>query len=329
VTRRVLLLLVAAGVLCSLLWWRQQQPETVTRSRLVMGTLVEISVTGSDSRQLHRTIEQAFDEMVRLEALFSPHIPDSEVAKLAQFAEMQVSPETADVIRIGLAVARRSEGAFDLTLGKLVSLWDVTSPTPRIPTPPEIEAALVGIGPEALALAGDRVRKSTPQLQLELGGVAKGYAVEEAAAIMRAAGVEFGSVNAGGDMALVGHPPKRLWRIGIRHPREPDQLLATLELRGGAVVTSGDYERFFEVGGERYHHLFDPRTGYPARGCRSVTVTAADAAYADALATAAFVLGPERGLALLERWDGVEGLLVAADGSVRVTTGLKDRVVWP
>jgi len=329
VTRRFLLLLVVAGALSALFWWHRQQPQTVTRNRLIMGTLVEISVTGSDAQGLHRTIDSAFAEMVRLEELLSPHIPGSEVAQLAEVSELQVSPETRDVIRIGLEVARRSSGGFDVTLGRLVRLWDVTAAAPHVPAPAEIEAALSGIGPEALTLEGDRVHKRVPQLQLELGGVAKGYAVEAAASILRDAGIAYGSVNAGGDMALVGHPPQRDWRIGIRHPREPERLLATLVLRDGAVVTSGDYERYFDVGGERYHHLFDPRTGYPARGCRSVTVTAPDAAYADALATAAFVLGPERGLALLEQWEGVDGLLVAADGRVLVTTGLQDHVEWP
>ena len=132
--------------------------------------------------------------------------------------------------------------------------------------------------------------------------------------VLRRAGVKNASVNAGGDIRLIGDRRGRPWRIGIQHPRDAEKVLATLSLQDTSVVTSGDYERFFIKDGVRYHHLFDPRTGYPASRCMSATVVAPNAALADALATAAFVLGPEKGLSLLERYPGVEGLLVGADG---------------
>lgn len=327
--RGLALLISCACLIVALIWWHGQRPQTVQRSRMIMGTLVEISVTGHNGLELHRLVDRAFAEMERLERLLSAQIASSEVARLGEVSDLEVSREMREVIEVGQEVARRSQGAFDMTLGRLVKLWDITGAQPRVPSADAIEAALAGIGPDALQVEGARIVKKQPELQLELGGIAKGYAVEAAAKVLRAAELDFGAVNAGGDMALVGRPSQRDWRIGIRHPRHSQELLATLVIPGGAVVTSGDYERYFEFEGRRYHHLFDPRTGYPARGCQSVTVWADDATYADALATAAFVLGPEQGLQLLEEWPGVEGLLVTAQGEVRFTSGLQEHIEWP
>ena len=130
-------------------------------------------------------------------------------------------------------------------------------------------------------------------------------------------------------MRLLGDRSGALWRIGIQHPRRPGQILARLNLADRAVVTSGDYERYFERDGIRYHHILDPRSGCPARGCQAVTVVGEEAAYADALATAVFVLGPEQGMALLRSSPEVEGLIVAADGTVEVTPGLQGVIEWP
>jgi len=329
VKRGLTLLIISGCVLAALLWWHGQRSQTVQRSRMIMGTLVEISVTGRNGLELHRLVEKAFAEMERLEQQLSSQITTSEVARLGEVSDLEVSKETREVVEIGLEVARRSHGAFDMTLGRLVKLWDITGPQPRVPAAEAIEATLAGVGPDALQVTGTRIAKNQPELQLELGGIAKGYAVEAAAEVLRSAEIDFGAVNAGGDMALVGRPPQRDWRIGIRHPRQSQELLATLVIPAGAVVTSGDYERYFEFEGNRYHHLFDPRTGYPARGCQSVTVWADDATHADALATAAFVLGSEQGLQLLEEWPGAEGLLVSAQGEVRFTSGLREHIEWP
>jgi len=329
IRRYLLLLLLVVGAVMVLTWGRAQQLQTVQRSRLIMGTLVEIRATGRDPLVLHQLMEASFAEMVRIEERMSPHLPGSEVARLGEVTEMEVSEDTRRVLELGLEVARRSHGAFDLNLGELLSLWNFTGAEPRIPEPGEIAAAIEGLGPDALSLEGRHVRKRMAYLKPDLGAIAKGYAVEAAARILRDERVQNASVNAGGDMALIGRPAGRAWKIGVRHPRRNGELLATLRLDGGAVVTSGDYERFFEVDGVRYHHLLDPRSGYPARGCQSVTVTAEEATLADALATAAFVLGPEQGLQLLEEWPGVEGLMVAADGEVRTTSGLEGRVTWP
>jgi thiamine biosynthesis lipoprotein len=317
----ILLLLM---LLLTAAWWRLQ-PEAgrVQRTQLLMGTTVSIEAAGIDPAGLERAITAAFAEMARIETLMSPHQPDSDVSRLtAATHAAAVAPETAEVIALGLQIAHRSGGAFDLTLGRLKTLWGIETETPRVPAPAELAAALQGTGPGALSVSGQQITKSSPQLAIDLGGIAKGYAVDRAIATLRAHGVSSAAVNAGGDIGLLGSKQGRPWRVAVQHPRQASSVLVTLEAADRAVVTSGDYERYFEHGGHRYHHLFDPQTGYPADRCQSVTVLAPRAVLADALATALFVLGPERGLALLRDYPGVDALIVAADGQLHRTPGL-------
>ena len=306
------------------------EPQSVSRSRLLMGTVVEIIALGDKREPLEEAVTEAFRAMGRIEELMSASLPHSDVARLnTAAATVEVTPETAAVLALGQQVAVASGGAFDMTLGRLKTIWGIEEAEPHIPSAEEIAAALADIGPRALHLEGNRVGKQASALRIDLGGIAKGFAVDRAIEVLRRAGVAHASVNAGGDIRLLGDHLGRPWRIGIQHPRNTQALLATLELEQVAVVTSGDYERFFEREGVRYHHLFDPRSGHPAALCQSVTVLAPTAAEADALATAAFVLGPEAGLRFVESWPRAEALLVAADGSVTLSAGLKDRVQWP
>jgi thiamine biosynthesis lipoprotein len=243
--------------------------------------------------------------------------------------------ETAEIIALGLDVAQRSDGAFDLTLGQLKALWGFDQESPTLPDQAALSAALNGIGPAALSLQGQEVNKRTPLLQVDLGGIAKGYAVDRAIAVLKEHGVTSAAVNAGGDMYLLGpHSelqgrPERPWRIGIQHPRHKETLLETVQVSDRAVVTSGDYERFFEEDGVRYHHIFDPKNGLPARGCQSVTIIADSVVLADALATAVFVLGPTAGLQLLTQYPEAEGLVVAADGTLHSSPGWASYRVAP
>jgi len=308
-------------LLAALAWWRLQPVGGELRqTRLLMGTTVEILVDGADTARLESAVAAAFAEMERLDRLLSRYRDDSDVARLSQSeGGATVAAETAEVIALGLDVARRSDGAFDLGLGQLNDLWGLDQESPSIPTASAIAAALTGTGPAALSLDGLQVSKHSPQLQIDLGGIAKGFVVDRAIAVLRKAGVTSGAVNAGGDMFLLGERPQRPWRIGIQHPRQQGDVLEAVQISDRAVVTSGDYERFFEQDGVRYHHLFDPQSGLPARSCQSVTIIADNVALADALATAVFVLGPQRGLALLADYPQAAGLIIAADGSRHVT----------
>ena len=163
-------------------------------------------------------------------------------------------------------------------------------------------------------------------IKIGLGGIAKGYGVDRAMAVLMDWGIKHTVVNAGGDMKILGLNFGKSWEVAIKHPRQQQRAMATIKVSNTCVVTSGDYERFFEVDGKRYHHIIDPRTGYPSQGCLSATIIAPDAEFADALATALCVLGPEEGLEIVESLDRVEAILVDMDGTVVPSTGLKNVV---
>lgn len=325
----VILLLFALLGFLALQRCAGDRSQQFSRSRILMGTVVEISAFGADPGRLEAAVTEAFAEMARIESLMRPAGEGSDVARLTAAEQWtEVAPETAAVIALGLRVAAESGGAFDMGLGRLKELWGIETEAPRVPAPTEIRQALSGTGRDDLHLDGRRVEKAQPALAVDLGAIAKGYAVDRAVELLRRAGVESAAVNAGGNIRLIGDHDGRPWRIAIQHPREAAGQLALLELADTSVSTSGDYERFFEQDGVRYHHIFDPRTGYPAGRCRSVTVVTQSAALADALSTAAFVLGPEEGLALLRRFPATEGLIVAADGTPHASPGLEARLTW-
>jgi thiamine biosynthesis lipoprotein len=168
-----------------------------------------------------------------------------------------------------------------------------------------------------------------PGMRISLGGIAKGYAVDRAVEVLRESGIQGGIVSAGGDLKAFGkREDGGPWKVGVRNPRDPSKNISVIPVSNLAVATSGDYERYRVVGGRRYHHIIDPRTGYPSRGCMSVTVVTEQALEADALATAVFVLGPERGRALLEKLPDVEGILVDGDGRIVASSGLSGKA-WP
>ena len=308
-------------ILLAMTWWRlQPEEQEIRRSRLMMGTVVEIMAGGLKTSKLETAVDAAFAEIARLDKLLSRHHQESDVTRLSQSERgSKVTMETVEVLALGLDVARSSGGAFDLTLGSLKALWGFDTEAPTVPNQEAVSAALLGIGPTALSLEGQQVNKRAPYLQVDLGGIAKGYAVDRAIAVLKQHGVTTAAVNAGGDMYLLGQRPERSWRIGIQHPRNKEKVLETVQLRDQAVVTSGDYERFFEQDGLRYHHIFDPQTGFPASGCQSVTIITDSVALGDALATAVFVLGPKAGLALLAEYPQAEGLIVAADGTLHAS----------
>ncbi|ABA87298.1 thiamin biosynthesis protein ApbE [Syntrophotalea carbinolica DSM 2380] len=327
--RLLAIVLLWFGVAAAFWHVLQDREQPLIRTRLLLGTVVEITVYDPHPQRYIEDVEAAFAEMASLQALTDGSRRDSDVAHLSEsVGAVKVAPETLDILAEGVQVGQASGGAFDMTLGRLKALWGFGSAHPRRPSAEEIRAALVGTGPGMLVVdKGEVVKRS--DARIDLGGIAKGYIIDRAVAVLEQAGVQCAAVNAGGDLRLIGRRAGP-WRIGIRHPRQADALLATLVLpEPMAIVTSGDYERFFEQNGKRYHHLFDPDTGLPAERCQSVTVVSARAGLADALATAVFVLGPKAGLALLERYPRTWGLVVAADGSTLISPGLRERVAWP
>jgi thiamine biosynthesis lipoprotein len=294
---------------------------SIKESRIVMGTVVEITVAHPDGEHARAAMEAAFSEFERIDRLLSGYEEASEVTRInreGRLAEVEVGGELLRLLKKSLEISRLSDGAFDVTIGPVMKLWNFDEGG-TVPSSAEVAAVLASVGFDKVSLNAERrtVRLLAEGGAIDMGGIGKGYAVDLAAARLREKGVDNAIIDAGGDLKLLGRKPgKDFWRIGVRHPRDAARLLVSLDLAETAVVTSGDYERFFVAEERRYHHLLDPRTGYPASSCQSATVIAPDAVDADAYATAVFVLGPEKGMALLRSLPGVEGIVVDSDGKV-------------
>jgi len=285
-----------------------------------MGTSVEITVSQTDSRRAEEAMNAAFREVERIDLLMSHYRPESEVSQITRQAgekETQVSPETLEVVERALYFSRLSGGAFDITIGPVFRLWDFREG--KIPGEKSLQENLKKVDYRKIRVdrAKSLVYLESRGMELDLGAIAKGYAVDRASAVLRKGGVENFLVTAGGDLAVSGAKGKGVpWTVGIQHPRFPAELIAKLRPAQAAVATSGDYKKFFSRGGERYHHILTPSTGLPARECQSVTIIAPSAMDADALATSVFVLGPKKGFALLEHFPDVQAIIVDRRGSV-------------
>jgi thiamine biosynthesis lipoprotein len=281
------------------------------QTRLAMSTTLTVLL----STRRTPDWQQLFEFADRAARQFDHRQEDSPIGRLNRDAEARPPREVLQVIKTARAVAEASGGAFDPTVLALTELWSFDTGG-RLPAAGQIEEARRRVDYTRLVIEADG-RVSLPEgFGLDLGGIAKGAVVDLLADHLSGLGYGDFLIDAGGDILVSGlKQGRKPWRIAIRHPRDSQAMLGVLELgQGGgriAVVTSGDYERFFEKNGERYHHILDPRTGYPARQLVSVTVIAPACTLADALSTAAFVLGPEKGLELLRQFPGVEGLLVA------------------
>lgn len=285
------------------------RPRLVRRTVPVMGTLGEVAVVDTRPDRARSALDAAVAELRRVEALMTRFRDDSDVGRAnlqAGGTGVSVSPETAEVLASALAWARESDGVFDPCLGRAAGLWDPAGRT-HPPAPSELDA-LAGAGLwRALELeasgTGGRVRLHHPGAALDLGGIAKGYGVDLAVRALRERGAEHGLVNVGGDLRVLGRSEDGdPWRVGIRSPEDPDRLVATLEVEDGAVATSGDYLRYFEYGGRRYHHLLDPVSAAPRRSpVRSLTVRASTCMEGDAAATAAFGIPTFRAREILRR----------------------------
>ncbi|UCG38466.1 MAG: FAD:protein FMN transferase [bacterium] len=301
------------------------EPRPYKETRFMMGTLVEVSVYAPEKAAV-QAVSRAFDRMAQLERVAHAGHEDSPLARLRRGEAVVLEGDLARILEAGMAVARASSGAFDPAMGELVDLWGLSMDRPRRPSDGEIGEALARKA--GLALPSGACCPGGAPVWMDLGGVAKGYAVDMAVELLVDAGVASGVVNAGGDLRTFGRRPGRgIWKIGIQDPDSPQELAGVLQVGQLSVATSGDYQRYFEEDGVRYHHILDPATGYPARsGLRSVTVLAPDCVTADALATAVFVLGAEKGMKLLEGWPGAEGVLIKEDGTVLLTGGIGDGI---
>jgi len=320
-----LMLLAAAGCAKN----RASAPGELKRfetTRRMMGTFVTITLWAPSHQKAREAGDAAFARIARVDSLMSTYRPDSELSQVNRRAgseAVSISDETLEVLTLSVKYSKLSGGAFDISVAPLMKLWKAAEHNGAVPDQAAIEDALALVGYENIALdpTARTVRFAKPSMKIDLGGIAKGYSVDLAVAELRKHGITAALVNAGGDIATIGRPPTaRAWRVGIRKPgRRNERLPEVVHLTTGAVATSGDYERFVEIGGKRFSHIKDPRTGMPVENICSVTVIAPDATAADALATACSVLGPEEGLKLAARLHDVEVMyIVAGDDAPKV-----------
>jgi FAD:protein FMN transferase len=308
-------------------------PRLVERTRASMGAEAHLSAWTSDEGAATMAFEAVFTELERLESLMSVWRPESDIVRLneaAGTAPVTVSRDVMEALRVARDVGDWTDGAFDVTFGALSDVWKFDHDQDnRIPTPEEIARRVPLVDYRALDLntSAGTAYIAGRGMRAHLGGIGKGYAVDRAAEILRSRDIRDFMIQFGGDLYVGGRRGERPWRLGIRDPRGPaDSIFAAIDLTDSAFSTSGDYERFFLRNGRRYHHILDPKTGEPAHGSRSVTIVAGNATLADALSTGVFVLGPEKGMTLIERLPRVEGVIVTSDNRLLVSSGLKGRL---
>jgi len=300
---------------------------------MTMGSELTVGIWTADDPGARQALGRVFAEFDRLEAALSVWREQSDVQRLnaaAGGAAVAIGPDLVNVLEAADEASRETGGAFDVTFGALADVWKFDHDQDnRVPAADEISARLPLVDYRAVVVdrAAGTARITRKGVRVHLGGIGKGYAVDRAAAMLRASGFDHFILQSGGDLYAAGRRGDRPWRVGLNDPRGVGgESFAVIELRDETFSTSGDYERFFIENGVRYHHLLDPHTGQPARGCRSVTIVAASALAADWLSTGVFIMGPEDGMALVERLPGVEAVIVTAGNEVRVSTGLRERL---
>ena len=295
------------------------------REAAIMGTRIAVEVWHEDAGRAEAAIDAVFAEMHRIDELMSHYKPESQLSRInrdAATAPVKVDAELAGLIARALEFSELSGGAFDITYASVGYLYDYRER--RHPSEAQIQAALPAINWRHVVVdrEASTVHFLMPGVRIDLGGIAKGYAVDSAVQILRDHGIRNGTVTAGGDSRILGDRRGRPWVVGIRHPDDPNRVIARIPLEDAAISTSGDYERYFDEGGVRYHHIIDPRTGKSPVGVRSVTVIGPNATLTEGLTKSVFVMGPERGLALVESQEDVDAVVVRSDGRVFYSKGL-------
>ena len=294
-----------------------------SRTTLKMGSRFEIIAVTSDSILARAAIEAAYQEIDRIENLISSWIEDSETSLInrnAGKAPVKVSKELFDLIFRSLKVSKLTGGAYDISFAGLQSIW--TFDGQNITDWPDsnyVNATVEKVNFRDILLDQPQltVFLRKPDMRIGFGSIGKGYAANSAMRLMKKLGVESGMVNAGGDLITWGvNDQGDVWTMGIANPENKQHILAWLQLQDMALVTSGDYERYFQYQGQRYGHIVDPRTGYPSVGIKSVSILCPDAELADALATSVYVMGEIEGMNLINQLKGIEGLIVTSDDRI-------------
>jgi thiamine biosynthesis lipoprotein len=320
--RPTTLLMMAA--LCVALPARAEWVERVTDG--IMGTRITVELWADNAKAGNELIEAVLAQMRHVDESMSTYRPTSEVSLVNERAareNVRISPELFGLLTTSLEYSRLTEGAFDITYASVGYLYDFRHNIR--PDRQQIANALPGIDYRHVLLdpKARTVHFERPGVRIDLGGIGKGYAVDRAIELLQARGVAHALVTAGGDSRIIGDRFGQPWIIGIRHPDRKDEVIARIPLEDAALSTSGDYERYFDENGVRYHHIIDPKTGDSARKVRSATIIGPTATRTDGLSKTAFVLGPERAIEIYNRMDDIDAVLVRPDGQVLYTKGLE------
>lgn len=317
----LLLIAVLFGASLAVRYYNLYRYHLEKQTAFMMDTFVTLHAVGP-KKTTSRAVRLALDRMQELDTKLNHLNPKSPVYAFNQNGTPITDPEVLGLVKAALEVAGASDGAFDITIEPLVETWGFYGKSPHVPDDKDVKTALDAVGYQFLVLGESKLEKKKASVRIDLGGIAKGYIVQEAAKVLKKEGVTSALIDAGGDVYALGKKGSDLWKVGIRNPRGED-LLGYVEVEDLAVMGSGDYERFFEENGKRYHHLFNPKTGYPAEGVIGTTIIHADPVIANAWSKPIFVLGAERGMQLVKRIPGMEAIVVKSSGEVLYTDGLK------
>ena len=303
------------------------QGDWFAREEAIMGTAIRVELWSEDRADGEAAINAVMTEMHRIDHAMSPHKPESELSRINRHAAagpVKLSEEMARLVSRALDFSKLSGGAFDITYAGVGQLYDYREKVK--PSDAEIAQAVAAVGYQNLVLdtAARTLRFAREGVRIDLGGFAKGHAVDNAAAILARRGIKNAIVSAGGDSRVVGDHRGRPWTIAIRDPRRAGEVVAVLPLEDTAISTSGDYERFFEHDGVRCHHVLDPKTGKSPSSVHSVTILAADGLTTEGLSKSVFVLGVEKGMRLIESQEGVDAVVIDAAGQLHYSSGLLD-----
>ncbi|MBX3606177.1 MAG: FAD:protein FMN transferase [Piscinibacter sp.] len=297
----------------------------MARDEAIMGTAIRVELWCDDREAGEAAIEAVMQEMHRIDWAMSPHKPQSELSRInreAGSAPVRLSEEMFGLLQQAIAFSRLSDGAFDISYASVGQYYDYRAGVGPDDRQREQGRALIGWQHLQLDPRTRSLRFGRPGMRIDLGGFAKGHAVDNGVAILRRHGIRHAMVSAGGDSHVLGDRRGRPWTVAIRDPRDANGIVAVLPLEDVAISTSGDYERYFERDGVRHHHLIDPRSGRSPDRVRSVTILAADGLTSEGLSKSVFVLGVEDGLRLVESQPGVDAVVIDAAGTLHYSSGL-------
>lgn len=310
-----LLLSISLGASCD-----TEPPESYSRTLDQMGTPVSITVLHESATQAEAAIQAAFAEIDRIDALMSTYKDESEISRLNRDGRVETGPDMRLVVARALEFHHMSSGAFDITTKPLLELYERSYSTSGAPpSPAEISETLTHVDARQVRLEGHRITLPR-EVRITLDGLAKGYAIDRAIEVLKEQGITHALVNAGGDLRALGDKAGTPWRVALQNPRDPADYITEIDLADASVATSGDYRRYFDPA-MKHHHILDPRTGASAEELISVTIRATTAMDADALSTSVFVLGPDRGMDLIESLAGTEALLITDDREILESSG--------